>query len=160
MTSPALVPSASQECGQLEAYLRVTSPCPCGATSHLWVFIEPKPWCEDLDVGTTGKAKRKSQCYLAPLEEWQTFPEKISRIRSLWRCLLGSPVLQAAPPPKPCPWDSYRDRQTACLFQELATECQEEKGRRQKPGLLLWVLHHHMQREKGQLGEASLSLTS
>lgn len=154
--SPALLPSASQECGMLEACLRLTSPCPYGSTSHSLVFIEQEPWFEHSGVGTTVKAKRKSRCSLVTSEEWLTFLEKMSRIRSQWPCLLGSPGAPgstfALPVTKPCPW-AATERQTAwsCL-QELATECQEEESRRQKPGLLMWVLSQHIQREKGSAG--------
>lgn len=79
-----MVSSASQECGQLEAFLRVTSPCPYKATSHSLVFIEQKPQFEDnCDVGTTVEEKTKSHCYLATSEEGTSFLEKISKIRTL-----------------------------------------------------------------------------
>jgi hypothetical protein len=79
-----MVSSASQECGQLEAFLRVTSPCPYEATSHSLVFTEQKPPFENnCDVETTVKAKSKSHCYLATSEEGTSFLEEMSKIRTL-----------------------------------------------------------------------------
>lgn len=125
MTSPSLVSSASQECGQLEAFLRVTSPCPYGATSHSLVFIEQKPQFEDFDVGTAVRKQSKSSCYLATSEEWPSFLEKnqqnqdpVALTARLSRC-----SGKQHPPPIPhhypvrlsqaLPMGSYRKRLTA-----------------------------------------------
>lgn len=85
----------------------------------------------------------KPHCYLATHEEWQRVLEKNSRTRSLWPCLLGSPGAPGSTPTQVLPMGQLQG-ETACLLQELAIECQEENSRRQKPGLLMWVLPHHI----------------